>query len=183
VLIGFQGILQNRESVNMLHKKEASGRIVPGFPKRESFKGLRARTLQSVNSQDGETTMTQENSPSQMTNPHARKLLRVSSVSVAKIEAAGGMEFVCMAVMQGMPHSHIAEALGIARSDLGGWLHNQNDPSYHLAMLTSAEALYDRAEDVLCQAKGGTMADVQIAREIAGLCIRTGWNPQCFVPG
>lgn len=116
--------------------------------------------------------MTQENSPSQMTNPHARQLLRVSSVSVAKIEAAGGMEFVCMAVMQGMPHSHIAEALGIARSDLGGWLHNQNDPSYHLAMLASAEALYDRAEDVLCQAKGGTMADVQIAREIAGLCIR-----------
>jgi hypothetical protein len=116
--------------------------------------------------------MIQENSPSQMTSPPARQLLRVSSVSVAKIEAAGGMEFVCMAVMQGMPHSHIAEALGIARSDLGGWLHNQNDPSYHLAMLTSAEALYDRAEDVLCQAKGGTMADVQIAREIASLCIR-----------
>lgn len=116
--------------------------------------------------------MTQENSPSQMTSPPARQLLRVSSVSVAKIEAAGGMQFVCMAVMQGMPHSHIAEALGIARSDLGGWLHNQNDPSYHLAMLTSAEALYDRAEDVLCQAKGGTMADVQIAREIASLCIR-----------
>ena len=113
-----------------------------------------------------------DNSPSQMTTPPARQLLRVSSVSVAKIEAAGGMEFVCMAVMQGMPHSHIAEALGIARSDLGGWLHNKNDPGYHQAMFASAEALYDRAEDVLCQAKGGTMADVQIAREIAGLCIR-----------
>lgn len=116
--------------------------------------------------------MIQENSPGDMTIPPARQLLRVSGVSIAKIEAAGGMQFVCMAVLEGMPHSHIAEALGIARSDLGGWLYNQNDPSYHLAMLTSAEALYDRAEDVLCQAKGGTMADVQIAREIAGLCIR-----------
>lgn len=116
--------------------------------------------------------MIQENSPSQMTIPPARQLLRVSGVSIAKIEAAGGMQFVCMAVMQGMPHSHIAEALGIARSDLGSWLYNQNDPSYHLAMLNSAEALYDRAEDLLCQAKGGTMADVQIARELASLCVR-----------
>ena len=112
-------------------------------------------------------------SPAATTLPCATvKPFRVSSISVGKIDSAGGMEYVIAAVLEGHTHAQIAEGLGICRSDLGAYLHNQNDPDYHRAMAASSDALLDRAEDLLLQAKGGSMADVQIAKELAQLCYR-----------
>jgi hypothetical protein len=111
-----------------------------------------------------------ENSPAVPTSPRAR--LPVSRPATSRIEAAGGLEHVCGLILDGQTHAQIAAAIGVARSDLTAYLGNSDSPLYASCMAASAESLYDAAEAVLRAAQGKTMADVQIAREIAGMYVR-----------
>lgn len=107
----------------------------------------------------------------QTDNSSTRKQFRVSRVSVARIEDAGGMELVATLIMNGNTHAAIAAHLGIARSDLSAWIANQNSDLYRAAMAASSESLLDEAQIVLASA-GKTMPEVQIAKAIADLYVR-----------
>lgn len=101
-----------------------------------------------------------------------RVKLPISKKSIAAIEAAGGLPFVCGLIGDGMTHKAIAARLGIARSDLSGWLVNENSPLYWGAMESSSESLLDEAQNVLEAADGTVMASVQRAKAISDLYIR-----------
>lgn len=107
----------------------------------------------------------------QTDNSSTRKQFRVSNVSVARIENAGGMELVAALILNGNTHAAIAAHLGIARSDLSAWVANQNSDLYRAAMSASSESLLDEAQIVLASA-GKSMPEVQIAKAIADLFIR-----------
>lgn len=104
-------------------------------------------------------------------NSSTRKQFRVSTVSVARIEGVGGMEYVTALILNGNTHAAIAAHLGIARSDLSAWVANQNSDLYRAAMAASSETLLDEAQIVLASA-GKSMPEVQIAKAIADLYIR-----------
>ena len=103
--------------------------------------------------------------------PVFHKQFRVSSLSVARIEGAGGMEYVAELILNGNTHAEISTQLGIARSDLSAWIANQDSELYRAAMAASAEPLLDKAQAVLSGA-GKTMPEVQIAKAIADLYLR-----------
>lgn len=101
-----------------------------------------------------------------------RVRLPVSQPSMEKIHAAGGMAHIAALIGDGLSLTQIAASLSLPRSDLSGFLCNSNDPLYTLAMASSAEVLYDLADDILKGADTTSMATVAIAKERAALLIR-----------
>lgn len=108
--------------------------------------------------------------PATTTRP--RVVLPVSRVSCEKIEKAGGMELVAAAILDGKTHSVIADSLGVCRSDLSAWVVNQDSDLYREALRHSADVLYDKALETMQAAGTDSMAEVQKAKEIAGIHMR-----------
>lgn len=95
-----------------------------------------------------------------MTSPRARQT--VSGESLARIMAAGGIETACSMISEGLTHREIAEAMGVHRGALTTWLNTPPQVDYYrLALHRSAEALMDKAEDLLRQADTTSMASIQ----------------------
>jgi len=110
-------------------------------------------------------TKLHSNGTQQISTTRARVLIPVSGRSAAKIESAGGMDFLVSEVLEGATIKEIARTLGVPRSDLTSWQINQNDARYTAAMHASAESCLDRAEEVLDLPADCSAAQASLARE------------------
>jgi len=94
-----------------------------------------------------------------------RPILRAAGV---KIEAAGGIEWVCNQIRDGRFLTDIARGLGITRSLLWMWVcmgkHPERKQLYQRARLEAAGAIAERAVEIADQADENSPAGVQKAR-------------------
>lgn len=78
-----------------------------------------------------------------------------------------GTDAILDRVCSGETQAEIAASIGIAQSSLGSWLAaSVRSARTRAAMLEAAEAMQDRGHQALLDARGGSQADVALARAL-----------------